>query len=194
MGYEISQILPNYSIFNHIVVSTLLLSTFVSVVFLRGQGGHGPQKFSWSLHWPPTFKECVLPTFNYLLRKGSFQPPLIINQRTCNYYQGITGSNGLWIPSASTFFAEVLSKFTKLSKQLQDPNFNLAKACQLIFTLKSKLEYRRNAVVINCNEEVKNICKKCSISIERKQRLPTPPPVFFWVRIASDLYSLSKSI
>ena len=69
------------------------------------------------------------------------------------------------------FFPEVLSKVNKISEQLQDPNLDLAKTCQLIFTLKTELEYKRNAGVINCNEEVENLCENCSISIERKQRL-----------------------
>ena len=76
------------------------------------------------------------------------------------------------------FFAEVLSKVNKTSEQLQGPNLDLAKAWQFIFTLKTELEYKRNAGVINCNEKVENLCENCSISIERKQRLPPPPPSF----------------
>ena len=83
------------------------------------------------------------------------------------------------------FFAEVLSEVNKISEQLQEPNLDLAKACQLIFTLKTELEYRRNAGVINCNGEVENLCENWSISIERKQRLV---PQFFRARIATELW------
>ena len=64
------------------------------------------------------------------------------------------------------FFAEVLSKAHKISEQLQDPNLDLAKAYQLIFTLKTELKCRINAGdmysnsgVINCNEEFEK-CEK----------------------------------
>ena len=83
------------------------------------------------------------------------------------------------------FFAEVLFKVTKISEQLQAPDLDLAKACQLIFTLKTELEYRRNAGVINCNEEVENSCENDSIGIERKQRLPPMSPQLFWAKIVT---------
>ena len=74
------------------------------------------------------------------------------------------------------FFTEILSTVNKISEQLQDPRLDLAKACQLISTLQQELECRRNVDMINYNEEVESLCRKCGLNYEEKERRPQRPP------------------
>ena len=73
------------------------------------------------------------------------------------------------------FLKEILSMINKISEQLQDPNLDLAKTWQLISTLKKESECIRNSEHINYNKEVDILCRKCGISIERKQVRPRRP-------------------
>ena len=74
------------------------------------------------------------------------------------------------------FFTDILSTVNKISEQLQDPHLDLAKACQLISTLQHELECRRNVDMINYNEEVKSLCRKCGLNYEEKERQSQRPP------------------
>jgi len=62
------------------------------------------------------------------------------------------------------------------SEQLQDPRLDLAKACQLISTIQRELECRRNVDMINYNEEVESLCRKCGLNYEEKERRSQRPP------------------
>ena len=68
------------------------------------------------------------------------------------------------------FFTDILSTVNKISEQLQDPRLDLAKACQLISTPQQELECRRNVDMINYNEEVESLCRKCGLNYEEKER------------------------
>ena len=68
------------------------------------------------------------------------------------------------------------------------------KACQLIFTLKPELEYRRNSGVINYNEEVEKLCEKCSINIEKKQRRSHRPPEALNDYVVTDAVGNSTAV
>jgi len=68
------------------------------------------------------------------------------------------------------FFTDILSTVNKISEQLQDPRLDMAKACQLISTLQQELECRTNVDMINYNEEVESLCRKCGLNYEEKER------------------------
>ena len=76
------------------------------------------------------------------------------------------------------FFTDILSTSTinKISEQPQDLRLDLAKACQLISTLQQELECRRNVDMINYNEEVESLCRKCGVNYEEKERRSQRPP------------------
>ena len=74
------------------------------------------------------------------------------------------------------FFTDILSTVNKISEQLQDLRLDLAKACQLISTLQQELECRRNVDMINYNEEVESLCRKCGLNYEEKERRSQRPP------------------
>ena len=74
------------------------------------------------------------------------------------------------------FFTDILSTVNKISEQLQDPRLDMAKACQLISTLQQELECRRNVDMINYNEEVESLCRKCGLNYEEKERRSQRPP------------------
>ena len=74
------------------------------------------------------------------------------------------------------FFTDILSTVNKVSEQLQDPRLDLAKACQLISTLQQELECRRDVDMINYNEEVESLCRKCGLNYEEKERRSQRPP------------------
>ena len=74
------------------------------------------------------------------------------------------------------FFTDILSTVNKISEQLQDPRLDLAKACQLISTLQQELKCRRNVDMINYNEEVESLCRKCGLNYEEKERRSERPP------------------
>ena len=74
------------------------------------------------------------------------------------------------------FFTDILSTVNKISEQRQDPRLDLAKACQLISTLQKELECRRNGDVMNYNEKVESLCRKCGLTYQEKERRSQRPP------------------
>ena len=74
------------------------------------------------------------------------------------------------------FFTDILSTVNKISEQLQDLRLDLAKACQLISTLQQELECRRNVDMINYNEEVESLCRKCGSNYEENEHRSQRPP------------------
>ena len=74
------------------------------------------------------------------------------------------------------FFTDILSTLNEISEQLQDPRLDLAKAFQLISTLQQELECRRNVDMINYNEEVESLGRKCGLNYEEKERRSQRPP------------------